>query len=103
MGRVGHDTQCHAQLRTRLKNFYGNKQSPTFWDSEITKYSYNTTLMNEYILPIRYIADPKNAALWEGKGSKFDALWDRKGLNLHPFPSHNAAFFGSAIYPINQW
>ena len=46
---------------------------------------------------IRFIGDPKNDELWEGKGSRFDALWDRKKLNLCPFPSHNATFFGSPI------
>ena len=49
------------------------------------------------IFAIRFIGDPKNDELWEGKGSRFDALWDRKSLNVCPFPSHNAAFFGSPI------
>ena len=50
---------------------------------------------------IDHIANRQIDAWWEGQGHRFDALWEVKGQNLCPWPSHHASLWRLAIWPMH--
>ena len=62
---------------------------------------YCSIIWSKIVHRIYYIADPQNAALWEGKRHTFNVLWEENKLHLF-IPSKNASFLGLAIFPIDD-
>ena len=50
---------------------------------------------------MRYIVDLQNDEIWEGKGSRFIALWKDLGSNFDPFSFPQCIMLGSTTYLID--